>query len=131
MGQQNLFAYAKATLLKIHVITGWTIPKDDLLIILIDQFIKKLIEGYPNVNPEEIEYAFRNYGTTVKDWGKSMNLSLIDEVMIPYLEQRFELSRVEEQKAPQIEYKPDLEQIEREYQEFLQTDLGKKLNPKI
>lgn len=67
--------------------------------ILLDQFVKKLIESYPNVNPEEIEYAFRNYGTTVKDWGKSMNLSLIDEVMMPYLSDRKHLSHeLEERK---------------------------------
>lgn len=92
MAEQNLWTYAKATLLKIHVITGWTIPKDELMKILLDQFIKKLVESYPNVNPEEIEYAFRNYGTTVKDWGKAMNLSLIDEVMMPYLSDRKHLS---------------------------------------
>jgi len=33
--------------------------------------------------------------------------------------------------APQIEHKPDIAQIEKEYQDFLQTDLGKQLNPKI
>ena len=39
----------------------------------------------------------------------------------------------EQYKKPvlEIENKPDLEQIEKEYQEFLQTDLGKQLNPKI
>lgn len=39
----------------------------------------------------------------------------------------------EQHKKPvlEIEDKPDLEQIEKEYQEFLQTDLGKQLNPKI
>lgn len=48
------------------------------------------------LNVEEIEYAFRSSGTVVKDWGKSMNLALIDEVLIPYLNQRFELSTTEE-----------------------------------
>lgn len=99
MGEQNLWAYAKATLLKIHVITGWTIPKDELMKILLDQFIKKIKESYPNTNPEEWEYAFRNYGTTVKDWGKSMNLALIDEVMLPYLSDRKHLSHEVEERS--------------------------------
>jgi len=100
MQQQNLWAFAKATVLKIHVITGWSIPKDDLMKILLDQFIKKIKESYPDTNPEEWEYAFRNYGTTVKDWGKSMNLALIDEVMLPYMADRKHLSHeVEERKV--------------------------------
>lgn len=106
----ELHSWTKALLLKINVITGWVIPEDTLEI-LVDQFRKKLTESYPNCNPGEVEYAFRNYGTGVKDWGKQMNLSLIDEVMIPYLNRRLELSRIEEQKAPpimQIENKEDM-----------------------
>lgn len=94
-------AWAKALLLKINVITGW-IVLDDTIEILVDQFHKKLTESYKNCNPDEIEYAFRNYGTVVKDWGKQMNLSLIDEVMISYLSRRAELSRLEEEKANPI-----------------------------
>ena len=97
----ELNTWTKALLVKINVITGWVIPEDTLEI-LVDQFRKKLNESYPNCNPDEIEYAFRNYGTVVKDWGKQMNLSLIDEVMIPYLNKRIEISRVEEQKAHPI-----------------------------
>lgn len=88
--------WAKSLLLKIHVITGWVIPDTELLNILIDQFEKKLIENYGMLNVEEIEYAFRSGGTVVKDWGKSMNLALIDEVLIPYLNKRFDLSASEE-----------------------------------
>lgn len=92
MNQDEVNLWSKSLLLKIHVITGWTIPASDLLIILIDQFQKKLVENYSNINIEEIEFAFRNSGTTVKDWGKAMNLSLIDEVLIPYINQRVRLS---------------------------------------
>lgn len=101
MSEQEVGLWSKTLLLKIHVITGWTIPDSDLLIILVDQFQKKLIESYPNMNADEIEYAFRQSGTTVKDWGKAMNLSLIDEVLIPYLDERKRLSHTyEERKAP-------------------------------
>jgi hypothetical protein len=105
--------WAKALLMKINAITGWIIPEENLEILL-DQFRKKLVESYGNCNPEEIEYAFRNYGTVVKDWGKQMNLSLIDEVMIPYLARRREVSDHEEiialNKIPKIEYKEDMSQ---------------------
>ena len=84
-------------LLKIHVITGWVVPQAELMDVLIDQMSKFLQEKYPLVNPDEVEYAFRTFGTTVKDWGKQLNLSLIDEVLIPYLEQRREISDKEQQ----------------------------------
>jgi hypothetical protein len=95
--ERTLCAYQ--LLIKIHAITGWTIPVSELMNVLADQFEKKLLEKYRNVNEQEVEYAFRNKGIEIKDWGKAMNLSLIDEVMIPYLEERFELSRTEEQAA--------------------------------
>lgn len=92
MNEAQISAWSKALLMKIHVITGWTIPDSSLLIVLIDQFQKKLVESYPNMNVDEIEWAFRNKGTVVKDWGKAMNLSLIDQVLIPYLDERKTLS---------------------------------------
>lgn len=88
--------WAKAAIIKIHVITGWVVPANELLTVLIDQFEKALVEKYPAINPDEIEYAFRTYGTTVKDWGKQMNLSLIDEVLVPYIARRAEVSNLEE-----------------------------------
>jgi len=130
MVPSEILSSAKEVLLRIHVIAGWTMPPDELIAILVDEFSKKIIESYPNVTAEEIGYAFRSGSHQVKEWGKALNIGLIDEVMVPYLERRFELSKFEEQKK-QIEHKPDLAQIEKEYQEFLQTDLGKKLNPKI
>jgi hypothetical protein len=106
MTAQEMTVWGKALLLKIHVITGWTIPEKELLVILVDQFQKKLVESYPDMNVDEIEYAFRQSGTTVKDWGKAMNLSLIDEVLIPYLGERKILSHeLEERKVPPPEQK--------------------------
>lgn len=100
---------SKAILVRIHVITGWTLPTDSLLSVLVDQFQKKLLESYPLINSAEIEYAFRNFGTVVKDWGKAMNLSLIDEVLIPYMEERRKASEVEERKVKpeQVVYSDD------------------------
>jgi hypothetical protein len=108
---EDVEVWADALLLKINSITGWVLPEDTGLTVISDQFKKKLTESYSNCNPDEIEYAFRNYGTSIKDWGKQMNLSLIDEVMIPYLSKRAELSRLEEQKVKpidQIENKEDM-----------------------
>lgn len=106
--ERQLSAYQ--ILLKIHAITGWTIPASELMDILVGQFEKKLSENYANVNEQEVEYAFRNRGIEVKDWGKAMNLGLIDEVMIPYLANRFELSRAEEtlNKSAMIEEKKEI-----------------------
>lgn len=105
MAERQISLWSKSLLLKIHVITGWVIPDAELLNILVDQFLKKLVENYSNMNPEEIEYAFRKEGTTKPDWGKQMNLALIDDVLIPYLNNRFNLSRDEELKSKSIEPK--------------------------
>ncbi len=101
MSEQQVAVTSGALLFKIHAITGWIIPQENVLAIFVDQFTKKLIESYPNCNTDEIEYAFRTHGSAVKDWGKQMNLSLIDEVMGIYLERRLAVSRFEEsQKKP-------------------------------
>nr|MBA4166540.1 hypothetical protein [Chitinophagaceae bacterium] len=112
MAPAEIAVTSNAVILKIHAITGWEIPEKMIARILKEQFIKKMQEGYATVNVDEIEYAFRTYGTQVKDWGKSMNLSLIDEVMTPYLLSRQEVSKMEEQKKPlMIDHKEDLSDI--------------------
>ena len=95
MDETELLNAANLILIKIHVITGWNFPQEpEFQKILKDQFIKKLLESYALVNAPEIEFAFRN-NTSVKDWGKNMNLSLIDEVLLPYLTERSEASKLE------------------------------------
>jgi len=130
---QNIESWGKALMIKIHIITGWVLPEKELLPIFIDQFTKKLIEEYSNLNVDEIEYAFRSTGTMVKDWGKSMNLALIDEVLRPYLAQRFEASASEER----AKYKPEqkiytleeLEDMQRGYIEDFYQRLLKGILP--
>lgn len=97
MNKQQLIFNAKTLLTKISVVTGWLIPEDNLDV-LVDAFTKKLILSYPTVNADEVYHAFIIGAAQVKDWGKNLNIGLIDEVMIPYLNNRFELSRIEEQK---------------------------------
>ena len=130
MDPEQLVLHAQALLLKIHVITGWRIPENEtLLTVLQDQFYKKLIEDYANVNVQEIEYAFRRFGTAIKDWGKDVNLNLIDTVMVQYLAERKSVSDMEEN-LKQLPEKPkptdeqilslSRENIEFKYQQFLQ-----------
>jgi hypothetical protein len=96
MTESEISKWGKGLLAKIHVITGWTIPNSpELLNILTDQFQKNLIEKYPMLNPDEIEYAFRHYGTGIEDWGKAMNLNLIDSVLSPYAHKRSDISEAE------------------------------------
>lgn len=83
-------------LLRLSVITGWIIPQAELKNILIENLCKKMLEGYPNVNVNEVEYAFRNKGIEIKDWGKSFSLTLLDEVMLPYIEKRYSISEMEQ-----------------------------------
>lgn len=128
----ELLMKGKALLIKIHVITGWTIPNSpELMNILVDQFVKTLAEKYPGLNMDEIEYAFRQHGTTIEDWGKAMNLNLIDSVLIPYVNYRFNISQDEEkvksgkQNPPQKIFTQEeldngaREDAERQYQLFL------------
>jgi hypothetical protein len=95
LSNEKMFYEAGKLILKIAVITGWVIPVNEVLNVLIDQLAKKLKEGYGSLNVDEIEYAFRG-NTSVKDWGKEMNLNLIDQVLQPYLDRRNEVSAMEQ-----------------------------------
>lgn len=101
LSENDVMLHANALVARISIITGWVIPDDEFYLnTLISEFVKFLTEKYHDLNPDEIAYAFRTYGTTVKDWGKSMNLSLIDEPIRKYLSVRACLSEMEERKAP-------------------------------
>lgn len=98
----NLILAVKTLLLKIHVIAGWTVPEKELKTILEDQLIKKIKESYSTLNSDEVEYAFRQ--NFVQDYGKNMNLALIDQVLNDYLEKRSCVSYAEERyRVKQIE----------------------------
>ncbi|MEO7048319.1 MAG: hypothetical protein ABI091_23670, partial [Ferruginibacter sp.] len=70
MSLEERCSWGRVLIAKIAAITGWVIPDGNMQDVLVDQFEKKMIESFPNVNPDEFEYAFRSEGTTVKDWGK-------------------------------------------------------------
>lgn len=125
MPDEERWLVAKVLLLKIHAITGWTLPVSEMMNIFIDQMQKKMQESYRNVTAEEVEYAFRNRGLDIKDWGKELNLTMVDEVMFPHLNTRSELSKFEEQqknKPPEIEEKKQLS--DEEWKEWLE-DISK------
>jgi hypothetical protein len=90
--------WATALILKIHAIVGWKMPEGEVLNVVDDQFQKKMRESYSTMNVEEIEFAFRKNGHLVEDWGKQLNLALIDKVLIPYLNERRLLSDYEQNK---------------------------------
>lgn len=140
MDASEVSKWTKALLLKIHVITGWVIPSNAALYtILIDQFQKQLTEKYFELNPDEIEFAFRSEGTVIEDWGKEMNLNLLDKILLKYLNERYKVSNIEEQlhqQATKGEY--DLKkhvdwrgQVEDNYQHFIYNSryFRKKMHP--
>lgn len=88
--------HVAALIFKIHVITGWEVPNNDLYLnALQDQLRKKLTEDCADLNPSEVEYAFRQYSYRVENWGKNMNLNLFDKVINIYRAARAEVSEVE------------------------------------
>lgn len=105
MNQITLLNECMVLLLRLSVISGWVIPQAELKNILIENLCKKLEESYPELNVNEVEYAFRNKNIGIKDWwGKSFNVALFDEVMIPYLEKRYTVSDLEQRiKKPLIQ----------------------------
>lgn len=113
----------KSLLLKINVITGWALPQNEaIMIVLKDQLQKKLIEDYPDLNVEEIEYAFRHSGTNIEDWGKEFNLNLIDKVLWPYEIKRRRLSEEEEKKQPPPEKRPyNPDEVLNQYRSEIET----------
>lgn len=139
MAVHEIGNHSLALLIRIHAITGWNIPEhEDYLNPLVSEFTKLLMESYKDLNPEEIAYAVRNYGLEVKDWGKNMNLSLIDKPISEYRRVRKCLSDMEEKKqVPAVAYKPGEQElvsmrrqvIEERYQAYLQGQTGFELQP--
>ncbi len=96
MESDELNLSTRKMLINISVITGWTLPTNEVYLnLFVDQLLQKMKEAYGNITEAEIEYAFRNKPSDIKDWGKPINLSMIDEVIRPFLEQRFEIGEQE------------------------------------
>lgn len=113
---------------------GKNFPNGVTKSLLLDHIYK----NYGNHTPDEIRLAFDmavagKLNLTLDEINCYENFSCLyfSKIMNAY---RIWAEQVYEQhKKPvlEIENKPDIAQIEKEYQEFLQTDLGKQMNPKI
>lgn len=115
MSAIELIDNAEIIMVKIGVITGWIMPINAMQTVLIDQLAKTLVESYPTVNKEEVEYAFRNRDFEIKDWGKNFNLSLFGQIMENYVANRYEISKIEQHikiKSLQIEEKREITDTE-------------------
>jgi hypothetical protein len=130
--------HAISLCVKISIITGWQIPADeDVKQILYQQLEKKMKEDYSNLNIQEIEYAMRKYGTEIKDWGKSINLSLIDTAVNPYFYKRSTVRQLEESQIVHKELPSteevldDAEFIKVAKDIFLKTKLTGLIPPKV
>lgn len=101
----------KIVMLRIHVITGWTIPIHEMMDVFIDEFRTLLLQEYNDLNFEEILFAFRKYKHIVEDWGKEMNLKIIGTILDAYGEDRYDAGLLEERlkmedRQPLLEFKP-------------------------
>lgn len=90
----------KILLARICAATGWRMPDNDFMRnALIKEFEAYCSESCKDMTLEEIPYAIRNYGLEIRDWGKDINLQLINAPISDYLAARKELSSFEEMKA--------------------------------
>jgi hypothetical protein len=132
--QPEILARTVEAVTRIHVITGWTIPNDEnYMKLLIEEFHTALTDEFPDINFDEVIYAFRK-NRTVKDWGKSMNLNLITDVLSGYLSERVQASEKEEhaKKPPQIVYTEEqLDDFHREYVEAFYQRCRKGIKPPV
>lgn len=121
-------AHCQALIKRIRVITGWPIPElpEDRELLYRELYLH-FCEDWPTFNPEEMAYAIRSFGTEINNWGKEINLSLIDQCFAAYYNsERREASDWERQQAervpeshriaPAADWRPE---IESQYQKFL------------
>lgn len=84
-------------LLRINAVTGWKLPDTkELLNALKYEFDKYLDEKCSDLKPDEIAYSVRTYGLTIKEWGKNLNIALIDQCISEYRSKRYDASQEEE-----------------------------------
>lgn len=98
--EENFQIISQTILLRICASTGWKMPQNEYMAnALVKEFTLYLGENCKDMAVEEIMYSIRNYGLQVQDWGKDINLQLINQPLEDYRQARIELSRLEEQKA--------------------------------
>lgn len=82
----------KKLILILHVATGWPVPDNELMVILLDQFEKQIQEKFMGLTTVEIEKCFRNF-VPDESYGKAINLGLINGILFDYMSKRSEILR--------------------------------------
>lgn len=86
----------KTLLAQICTITGWLMPENKFAQqALVKEFQCYCMEIADDMTPDEVRYAMRHYALGIKDWGKAVNLQMINEPLIEYRNARAELSEME------------------------------------
>ena len=112
-------------------------PSKEETALLVDHIEK----FYSNHNPEEIKLAFDLAITdkleidqkevTCYENFSCLYFSTIMNAYRNWFAMKCKSGQIESVKQTLIEYKPDIEKINQEYEAFLKTPLGQRLNPKI
>lgn len=86
----------KTLLAQICTVTGWLMPENKFAQqALIKEFQCYCLEVADDMTPDEIRYAMRHYALGIKDWGKAVNLQMINEPLVEYRNARAEFSEIE------------------------------------
>lgn len=105
-------------LINICGITGWTVPSDEMLLVFINQMNIKISESFYYMNVSEILYAFRTYGSQVKNWGSSMSVVLINQVIDLYKEERDRVVKTVINAVDAKQLPPPQKMTESDWEEF-------------
>lgn len=98
MQEAEILVMAKALLYRICQSTGWNFPNDERAVkILVNEFRLYLKESCLDLNHEEVAYAIRKYGVDLQDWGRNVNLSLINQAVHAYRQARYVIGNLVKQ----------------------------------
>lgn len=121
--EQEIGATSMRLLFSISVITGWEIPNNDAYQeTLTRQLYLKIKESYGSCTEEEILYAMRNYSQGVEEYGKPINLKLIDDVMVKYISEKQQLANYLERKRQDENEERKTEYTEEHYKNDLRKN---------
>lgn len=91
----------RTILARICAATGWLMPENTFMSnAILKEFSMYCAENCKDMTGDEILFAVRNFGLHVKDWGKAINLQLINQPVTEYKVARLELSALEETIQP-------------------------------
>jgi hypothetical protein len=110
MLNSELLTACTALLFRIQAVTGWKVPDSELFEnVLISEMCEFLKEGYSDMNLDEVAFAIRNYSSSVKEWGKNLNLVIIGECLNAYLKERRDVSEAERREVEKSKHTAEIE----------------------